>query len=81
MTKYLRYPKLVERGLVNNRATLKNLIDKCGFPPGRLIGPNTRVWTDEELDAYVAGCPVAPKAAPPSPRSRRAREAAATEVA
>jgi predicted DNA-binding transcriptional regulator AlpA len=76
MTKYLRYANLAERGLVKNRATLKNLIDKCGFPPGRLIGPNTRAWTEDEIDAYVAGCPVAAKPTPPSPR-RRAREAEA----
>ncbi len=73
---YRRYSHLVECGLVANRATLRNLILKNGFPPGRLIGPNTRVWSDEELDAYVAGCPVGPKATPPSPR-RRAREAEA----
>jgi hypothetical protein len=77
---YRRYPYLVERGLVANRASLRNRILKNGFPPGRLIGPNTRAWTDEEIEAYEAGCPVAPKATPPSPR-RRAREAATTEVA
>jgi hypothetical protein len=67
---YRRYSYLVERGLVANRASLRNRILKNGFPPGRLIGPNTRAWTDEELDAYVAACPVAPKATPPSPRRK-----------
>lgn len=67
---YLRFSDLKKRGIVNNRASLRNRILKHGFPPGRLIGPNTRAWTDEEIDEYTANCPVAPKAAPPSPRTK-----------
>jgi predicted DNA-binding transcriptional regulator AlpA len=55
---YLRYRHLVSRGVVNSRQELKRLQDKHGFPPGRLLGPNTRVWTDEEIDAYIAARPV-----------------------
>jgi len=69
------YKDLVAMGLVRNRATLRNrtLNPPPNFPPfpaGRLIGPNARVWSDEELDAYVAACPVEPKA---TPRRRRRR--------
>ena len=69
MTKYLRYANLVEDGLVNNRATLKNLIDKCGFPPGRLVGPKTR-----RLDLTRRSTPTSPAALsrPRRPRPRLA---------
>lgn len=70
-----KYPKLVARGLVNNRTTLRNRIRAGTFPPGRLLGPNDRVWTDEELDEHAANCPVEPKKAPPPPKTpRRKRE-------
>lgn len=80
MTKYLRYADLKERRLVNNRATLKNRIDKFGFPPGRLIGPNTRGWTEEEIAVYEANCQVAPKATPLRPGGRARKTKAAVEV-
>jgi hypothetical protein len=66
-----RYSYLVQRGLVNNRASLRNRIKNHNFPSGTLIGPNTRAWTDEELDEYEANCPTDPKAVP---RRRRARK-------
>jgi predicted DNA-binding transcriptional regulator AlpA len=64
VVRYLRYSDLVERGLVNSRASLRNRVLKFGFPPGRLIGPNTRAWTETEIDAHMASRPVAPKPAP-----------------
>jgi predicted DNA-binding transcriptional regulator AlpA len=61
--KLLRYPDLVARGIVNSRMTLKRLIDAQGFPPGRLITPNARAWTEDEVDDWVASRPVARKTA------------------
>lgn len=61
--KLLRFPDLAARGIVNSRMTLKRLIDAQGFPPGRLITPNARAWTAEEVDNWVAGRPVARKTA------------------
>jgi predicted DNA-binding transcriptional regulator AlpA len=55
---YLRYRNLVDCGLVNSRQELKRLQDTQSFPRGRLLGPNTRVWTDEEIEAYIAARPV-----------------------
>jgi predicted DNA-binding transcriptional regulator AlpA len=55
---YLRYRNLVDRGLVNSRQELKRLQDTQGFPRGFLLGANTRVWADEEIDAYIAARPV-----------------------
>jgi hypothetical protein len=51
---YLRYQDLVARGILRNRATLANWIEKCGFPKGRMIGPNSRAWTEEEIDAWLS---------------------------
>ena len=48
----LRYKHLVERGIVYSRPRLKNLIDNSGFPPGRMMSPNTRAWTEEEIDKW-----------------------------
>jgi predicted DNA-binding transcriptional regulator AlpA len=62
-TKLLRYPDLVARGVVASRMTLKRLIDVQGFPPGRLITPNSRAWTEDEVDEWIASRPIARKPA------------------
>ena len=49
--KLLRFPDLQRVG-IRNHPTLSRWIKKQGFPPGRLIGPNTRVWTVEEVEAW-----------------------------
>ncbi len=51
-TTYLRFADLVARQIVNNRTTLSRWIKNYGFPPGVLIGPNTRAWTDDEIEAW-----------------------------
>ena len=53
-TKYLRYADLVERQIVNNRTTLQRWIRDYGFPPGVLLGPNTRAWPVDQVDAWLA---------------------------
>jgi hypothetical protein len=62
---------LKARGVVNNWPTLVNRINKYGFPPGRLIGPNARAWTEEEVEAWIAARPVARKPAPGRPLKDR----------
>ena len=42
----LRFRDLKDRGIVSNHVTLKRWIEREGFPPGRLLGPNTRVWRE-----------------------------------
>jgi hypothetical protein len=66
MRTYLRYSDLKARGLVKNRAQLKNMIDNYGFPTGRMLSPNVRVWTDEEIDTYIDSRPVEAKSVPKS---------------
>lgn len=56
---FLRFRDLKDRGLVFNWPTLLRWIEFEGFPPGRRLGPNTRAWTAEEVEAWVASRPVA----------------------
>ena len=51
MTVVLRFADLKERGIVNSWPQLKRLQQLHGFPLGRMLSPNIRVWTKEEIDA------------------------------
>jgi predicted DNA-binding transcriptional regulator AlpA len=62
--KYLRFPDLVARGIVNSRMTLKRLIDAQGFPVGILLTPNARAWAEAEVNEWLASRPVARKPDP-----------------
>ena len=42
MKPLIRFADLKDRRIVNNRQTLKKSIRNEGFPPGRLLGPNTQ---------------------------------------
>ena len=50
----LRFPDLKRVG-INNWPTLQRWIKTQGFPPGRHLGPNTRVWTLEEVESWWEG--------------------------
>jgi predicted DNA-binding transcriptional regulator AlpA len=64
MRKRLRYCDLVALGIVANRITLRNWIRDRGFPPGLLLGPNTRTWGEDEVEAWIASRPISPKGTP-----------------
>lgn len=82
----LRYRDLEERGIVRNRVQLKNLVDRHGFPAGRMAGPNSRVWFAEEVYSWLEALPSALEAKPPlkgaikknveAAKARREKEAA-----
>jgi predicted DNA-binding transcriptional regulator AlpA len=55
---YLRFSDLKASQLVRSWPQLKRMVTEYGFPPGRMLTPNCRVWTSEEVDAYVASRPV-----------------------
>jgi predicted DNA-binding transcriptional regulator AlpA len=57
MSKFLRFRDLKASGLVDNRTTLQRWIQQQRFPPGRLLGPNVRVWSDTEIFAWLASRP------------------------
>ena len=80
MTVLLRFRDLKVRGIVANWPSLKRRILLDGFPPGRMIGENTRAWTETEVDAWIASRPIAgPKprgAAKAKARAKAAQTAA-----
>ena len=57
MTVLLRFSDLKARGIVGNWMTLKRWIDREGFPPGVMLGPNTRAWTKSEIEQWLANRP------------------------
>jgi hypothetical protein len=59
--KFLDSKDFNEMGLFNSPMTLKRAIDNQGFPPGRLITPNCRRWTVEEVEAWIESRPSARK--------------------
>jgi predicted DNA-binding transcriptional regulator AlpA len=75
IVKLLRYPDLVTAGVVANRVTLGRLIKNQQFPPGRLLGPNTRAWTETEVEQWLASRPIV-RAPDVTPRERRFTAAA-----
>jgi predicted DNA-binding transcriptional regulator AlpA len=80
--RYLRYADLEACGIVNNRVNLQNWIRKYGFPPGQMIGPNTRLWAEADVKAWLASRPTAKKPVPKSPgRPRKVRDETETEQA
>ena len=77
MTRRLRFAELQAKGVVNNRVTLKNWIEKQGFPAGQLTGPNTRTWDEGEVLEWLKKRPTAPKPGNPGDFGRsHATEAA-----
>jgi hypothetical protein len=75
LTTFVRFRDLVNANIVRNWPTLLRLIDKDGFPPGVMLGRNTRAWALDEVEAWLAARPTAknavtlprqPSAAPPA---------------
>jgi hypothetical protein len=58
LPKSLRFADLKAAGVVSNRVTLKRWQQQLGFPLGRLIGPNSREWTPDEVAAWRDNRPV-----------------------
>jgi predicted DNA-binding transcriptional regulator AlpA len=69
----LRFRDLAERGIATTFQALKNLQDKEGFPTGFLLGPSTRAWRADEVNAWIASRPTA--------KSRQTVERAARSIA
>ena len=65
---YLRFDDLVAANIVRNWTTLKRLLDEDGFPPGVMLGRNTRAWSLAAVAAWLAARPMARK---PVPRSNK----------
>jgi hypothetical protein len=68
---YIRYSDLVVANIVRNWPSLQRLVAEENFPPGRLFGPNTRAWTVDEVQAWLAARPTARKIVPITARHPR----------
>jgi predicted DNA-binding transcriptional regulator AlpA len=75
----LRFPNLKQKNIVKSWPQLKRLQDRYNFPKGRMIGPNTRAWTDQEIDEWVASCPV--EGPPPRGAAKAKAEAKRADTA
>jgi hypothetical protein len=54
---FVRFQTLRARGIVENVVTLKRWQEELGFPVGRLLGPNVRAWTEDEIAEWLAARP------------------------
>lgn len=54
MDRYLSFKDLKDRGIVRNRVTLSRWIESQGFPQGVLLGPNTRRFSETEVENWLA---------------------------
>ena len=54
---WLRFADLKRMKLVTNHVTLKRWIEQEGFPPGLMLGPNTRGWREFDVEAWLASRP------------------------
>ncbi|WP_202349998.1 helix-turn-helix transcriptional regulator [Mesorhizobium sp. 113-1-2] len=63
MRKLKRFNDLKADKVVGNWPQLKRLVEKHNFPPGRMLGDNTRVWFEDEVDEWLESRPLAVKRA------------------
>jgi predicted DNA-binding transcriptional regulator AlpA len=56
--KFLRLKDLQERGVAMTHQAVRHMQKHEGFPPGRLLGPGTRVWTVTEINEWLDSRPV-----------------------
>ena len=61
---FVRYRDLVAARIVKNWPFLLRLIDVEGFPPGIMIGRNTRAWPVNDIESWLASRPAARKVVP-----------------
>ena len=57
MTVLLRFAGLKERNICGSWPQLKRLIELHNFPPGRVLSPNVRAWTEAEVDEWISTRP------------------------
>ena len=76
LPKIYRYNDLKARAVVRSRVQLKNLVEKQGFPRGRMLSPNSRGWYEFEIIEWLESRP----AANPDPEKYHALGQAAAEA-
>jgi hypothetical protein len=64
----VRFYDLRAAGIVGNWPQLYNLIDDYGFPAGRLLSPNCRVWEVRDVLVWLDARPTERKIVNPRRR-------------
>lgn len=78
LTTFVRFRDLVEANIVRNWPSLLRLIDDEGFPPGIMLGKNSRAWALDDVEQWLATRPTARKTVPTSNNQKtKAEEASA----
>ena len=67
----LRYADLKRMKLVSNHPTLQRWIENEGFPPGVMLGPNTRAGRRSWIEQWLASRPTENREAGKRQRRRR----------
>jgi hypothetical protein len=75
---FLRYADLKKMGIVFNYPHLRRL-KAIGFPQGKWLSSNVRVWLKSKIDAWVASMPTE-RPVLPEYAKRRDRKAAAAKA-
>ena len=73
MMKFLRFSDLKAAGIISSWPMLKRRIERDGFPCGRMLGENTRAWTEAEIEAWLKSRPAAGPAPRGAAKVRRGR--------
>jgi predicted DNA-binding transcriptional regulator AlpA len=56
-SQYLRFRDLKARGIIASWPILRRRVDHDGFPPGKKVGPNTRIWEETEISEWIDSRP------------------------
>jgi predicted DNA-binding transcriptional regulator AlpA len=54
---FIRFRDLKERQIVNSWPQLGRMIRDEAFPRGKMLGPNTRAWSEQEIADWLASRP------------------------
>jgi predicted DNA-binding transcriptional regulator AlpA len=76
LPQFVRFRDLRTSGICDNWQQLFRLIEDHGFPAGRLISPNCRAWTVDEVTSWIASRPTERKVVKPRRDKQRELEIA-----
>ena len=71
--KWIRFAELKARGIVDSWPMIARRVERDGFPPGRTLGPNTRAWSESEIEQWLNSRPVAGQAGRPAALGNKRR--------
>ena len=71
--RFLLQADLRESRISSDSRQTKYLVDNHGFPPGRMLSPYVRGWTEEEVADWLASRPVKGHCNIPEQRRPRGR--------